>query len=73
MYVDNVGAIFPSENTLVSQRTKHIYVRRHFICDYIEYGIAEIKIFQSEENPTYSITNNLSNGPFESLTLKYVY
>ena len=33
VHVDNVGAIFLSENKLVSQRTNHIYVRHHFIRD----------------------------------------
>ena len=36
VHVDNVGDIFLSENTLVSQRTKHIDMRHNFIFDYVE-------------------------------------
>ena len=69
---DNVGAILVPDNTSVSQRMNHIDVRHHFIQDYVEDGRVKIKIFRSEENVAYSFTNNLSNGPFESLTSGYV-
>ena len=72
MRVDNVGATLLLENTLESQLMKHIDVRHHFIQDYVEDGRVKIIIFRSEENVAYSFTNNLSNGPFESLTSGYV-
>ena len=37
MDVDNVGDIFLSENISLSKWTKHIDVRQHFICEYVEY------------------------------------
>ena len=48
MHVDNVGDIFLSENTSVSQQTKHIDVRHDFICDYVEERTVKFKIFRSE-------------------------
>ena len=42
VHVDNVEAIFLSENTSASQRTKHIHVHNHFICDYVEDGTVQI-------------------------------
>ena len=45
MHVDNIGAIFLSENTSVSQQTKHIDLRHHFIWDYVEDGTVEINFF----------------------------
>ena len=36
--VENVGFILLSDNSLVSQRTKHIYIHHHFFWYYIEYS-----------------------------------
>ena len=38
LHVDNNESIFQSENTLVSQCTKHIDVLHYFIYDHVEYG-----------------------------------
>ena len=73
MQVNNVGAIFLSENTSVSQRTKHIDMCNHFICDYVEYGTVEIQFLHSVENMADTFTKNLNNGPFKSLTSRYVH
>jgi hypothetical protein len=40
---DSVGAIYLSNNYTTSQRTKHIDVRVHFVCQYIEDGIFKIE------------------------------
>ena len=32
--VDNIGAIFLAENQNSSDRTKHVDIRYHFICQY---------------------------------------
>ena len=73
MQVDNIGAIFLSENTSIYQQTKHIDVRCHFIRDYVEDGIVKIQSVCLEENMADPYTNNLSNGPFEFLTSRYVH
>ena len=36
VHVDNVGGVFLSDNTSVSQWKNHIYMRHHFICDNAE-------------------------------------
>ena len=40
--VDNVGAIFMSENVTTSPRTKHVDIRYHFVREYVEDGFIEI-------------------------------
>ena len=72
VHVDNIGAIFLSDNTSAYQQTKHINVRHHFIHDYVGDGTVKIKFGPFEENMADSFTNNLSNGPFESITSRYV-
>ena len=73
MKVDNVGSIFLLDTTLVFQRTNHIDVSHHFICDYVDDGTLKIHFLCSEENLTDSFTKNLSDGTFESITSRYVY
>ena len=73
MHVYNIGAIFISGNTSVSQWTTHIDVRHHFIRDYIEEGTVKIQFVCSEENMTDPLEKNLSNGPFESLASSYLH
>ena len=47
VHADNVGDIFLSDNTSVSQRMKHIYVRNHFIREYVEDITVKIQFFRS--------------------------
>ena len=70
---DNIGAILLPENTYLSQQTKDIYVRHQFIRDYVEDKTVKINFFRSEEKMEDLFTKNLSNGPFEFLTSKYVH
>ena len=73
MHVDKFRSLFLSKNTLVSQWTKHIDVRHHFIRDYVEDGTLHNSFFRSEENISVPFTRNLSNGPLELLTSRYVH
>ena len=50
VHVDNVGAIFMSENTSVSQQTKHIDVCHDLIIVSVEYRTMIIKFLRSEKN-----------------------
>ena len=68
MHVDNIKAIFLSNNTFLSQRAEHIDMHNHFIRDYVEYRTVKIQFFHSKENLADPFTNNLSNGTFGSLT-----
>ena len=40
--VNNIGAIFLANNSVLSQRTKHISVRHHFVQEFIEDGILKV-------------------------------
>ena len=73
VHVNNVGAVLLSENKSVSQQKNHIDVYHHFICEYVNYGIVEIRFFHSKENLADPFTNNLINVTFESLTSRYVH
>ena len=45
VHIDDVGAILILENTLVSQQTKQINARHHFIYDYVKYLTVEFNFY----------------------------
>ena len=48
VHVDNIGDIFKFENIPISQQKKHIYVRLHFIPDYIQDETVKIQFLHAE-------------------------
>ena len=50
VHVDNVGAIWLSNNRTTSDRTKHIDIRTSFVKEYQEDGKIIIKFVKSEED-----------------------
>jgi hypothetical protein len=43
--VDNIGAIFMTENVSASSQTKHVDVKYHFVREYVEDGFIKIIFF----------------------------
>ena len=70
--VDNVGAIFLSNNASLSQRTKHIDVRYHFVREFVEDGVIKIVFVKSAENDADLYTKNLGEVMFAKHASKYV-
>ena len=50
-----------------------IYIYHHFIQYYVEDGTVKNQKICSEENLTDTFTKDLSNGPFQSLTSRYIH
>ena len=50
VHVDNVGAIWLSNNRTTSDRTKHIDIRTSFVKEYQENGKMIINFVKSEDN-----------------------
>jgi hypothetical protein len=48
--VDNIGAIFMSQNVTASSRAKHIDIRTKFVREYVEYGKIKIVFLRSGDN-----------------------
>ena len=61
--VDNIGAIFMSENIQVSQRTKHVDIRLRFVNQYVDDGFIKIIFIGTSENNADLFTKNLSADP----------
>ena len=66
VYVDNVGAIWMSNNRATSDRTKHIDIRTSFVKEYQEDGKFIIKFVKSEENEADIFAKNTTNVIFHN-------
>ena len=58
--VDNIGAIFIGTNVTVSQRSKHIDVRYHFVREYVQDGFIRNIFVRTKDNDADIFTKNLS-------------
>ena len=67
MFEDNLGAIYLTKNSQISQRTKHIDVRHHFVRSMIENKILDVKFVKSRLNASDIMTKNV----VEELFLKH--
>ena len=65
VHVDNVGAVWLSNNRNTRDRTKHIEIRSYFVKEYQEDGETVIKFVKSEDNEADIFTKNTSNIIFE--------
>ena len=73
VHVDNVGAIWLSNNRTTSDRTKHIDIRTSFVKEYQEDGKIIIKFVKSEENEADIFTKNTTNVIFGNHQKKLVW
>ena len=73
VYVDNVGAIWLSNNRNTGDRTKHIDIRTAFVMEYQEDGKIIIKFVKSEENDADIFTKNTSSIIYQKHQEKLVW
>ena len=71
--VDNIGAIFMTENVTTSDRTKHIDVRYHFVREYVEEGIVKIIFVRSAENDADLWTKNVTGELYDTHSKKILW
>jgi hypothetical protein len=70
--VDNVGAIFMSENSSTSSRTKHVDTRYHFVREFVEEGFVKIIFVRSEDNNSDPFIKITPGNIYEEHTAKSV-
>ena len=73
VHVDNVGAIWLSNNRNTGDRTKHIDIRTAFVKEYQEDGKIFIKFVKSEDNEADIFTKNTSSIIFQRHQEKLVW
>jgi hypothetical protein len=62
--VDNIGAIYLSNNFALQQKTKHIDISCHVVREFVEDGILKSILVRSEDNSADIHTNNISEETF---------
>ena len=70
--VDNVGAIYLTQNHYTGGRTKHVDIRYHYVRELIEQGIIEIVFVKSEDNKADIFTKNVKESIHTKLTDSYI-
>jgi hypothetical protein len=63
--IDNVGAIYLSNNISLGQRTKQIDIRRQFVSEFMEDGIFENFFVRTADNSADIYTKNTPEDIFE--------
>ena len=64
-----LGAIFLTKNQQVSQRTKHIDIRQHFLRNLVEEKRLDIRFVRSEDNSSDITTKNTPQDLHENTQL----
>jgi hypothetical protein len=70
--VDNVGAMFMSENMTTSQRTRHVDIRYNYVREFVEDKFLKIVFVKTENNVSDEFTKNLSGELYEKHTPQHV-
>ena len=71
--VENVGAIWLANNSGVSERTKHIDTRAHFVRSFVMDKVVSVEFVKSSENTSDIMTKNQQSVYFKSAQPKLVY
>jgi hypothetical protein len=70
--MDNIGAIFMSENTSTGFRTRHVDTRYHFVQEFIKDGFMKIDFARSVENESDLFTKNVDQELYAKHTKKFL-
>ena len=70
--VDNMGAIFMTDNATSSTRTRHIDIRWHFTRNLVKDQVIEIIFCKSAENKADGYTKNVSSDIYEAHSPDFV-
>jgi hypothetical protein len=59
VYVDNIGAIWLANNQTMSERTKHVDIRHHYVREKLIEGMIDVIFTRSETNDSNIFNKNL--------------
>ena len=71
--VDNMGAIFMSENASSGIRTRHVDTRYHFVREQVADKIVEIIFVRTDDNKADGFTKNVKSEVFERHSKDFVW
>ncbi|KAK2411518.1 putative mitochondrial protein [Trifolium repens] len=65
LYCDNTAAIHLSKNPILHSRAKHIEIKHHFIRDYVQKGVIDLKFIETENQWADIFTKPLAVERFD--------
>ena len=71
--VDNIGAIWLANNSEISEQTKHVDTRAHFVRTYIINEVVKIEFVKSSENISDIMTKNQQLSNYHNAQVNLVY
>ena len=71
--VDNIGAMWLANKGGVSERTKHVDTRAHFVRTYMINEVVTIKFIESTENISDIMTKNQQLSNYHNAQVNHVY
>ena len=71
--VDNIGAIWIANNSGVSERTKHVDTRPHFVRTYVKNEVVTIEFVKSSEYLSDIMTTINSKSNYHNVQVNLVY
>ena len=71
--VDSIGAIWLVNNSGVSEQTKHVVTRAHFLRAYVINEVVTIKFVKSSENISEIMTKNQQSSNYHNAQVNLVY
>ena len=64
--VDNMGAIFMTENTSTSRRTKHVHIRYRYVNEMVINGFLKIVFVKTKDNVADIFTKNVTSEVYKT-------
>jgi hypothetical protein len=71
VFEDNTAAIKISSNPTKKSKVKQVNIHHHFVRDYVEFGIIEVKHVPSPVQVADLLTKNLGNHLFQDLVKNF--
>ena len=65
IYCDNQSCIKLSKNPVFYDKSKHIDIKYHYICDMVEKGVVKLQYVATDEQVADVLTKSLSKVKFE--------
>jgi hypothetical protein len=65
IHCDSQSAIYLTKDQMITEKSKHIEIRYHFVRDMIEKGLVKVCKISTHDNPADMMTKHVSVANFE--------
>jgi hypothetical protein len=72
VHVDNIGAIFMSENVSATKQTRHVHTRYRFVYEEVEDGRIVVRFVKTEDNKADPYTKNVKSEIYDRSVSDYM-